>query len=103
VILIPEEVKAAPDKYVQISEASSFEIEVTPPVFFKRVTIRKKFKHIENRELPPVIAPASGWQLYLGKFDYLYYYKQVHGSFAFVSAGADLPALRLEVKPQAYE
>jgi transposase len=58
VILIPEEVKADPDKYVQISEASSFEVEVTPPVFFKRVIIRKKFKHIENRELPPVIAPA---------------------------------------------
>jgi hypothetical protein len=58
VILIPEEVKADPDKYVQISEASSFEVEVTPPVFFKRVIIRKKFKHIENWELPPVIAPA---------------------------------------------
>lgn len=58
VIVIPEEVKADPDKYVQISEHSSFEVEVTPPVFFKRLTIRKKFKRIDNKNLPPVIAPA---------------------------------------------
>jgi hypothetical protein len=58
VVIIPDEVKAEPEKYVEIAEESSFEVEVTPPVFFKKLTLRKKFKRIDNRELPPVIAPA---------------------------------------------
>ena len=58
VVIIPDEVKADPDKYQQIGEEVTFEIVVTPPEFFKREIVRNKYKLKDNKELPPVIAPA---------------------------------------------
>jgi transposase len=57
-ILIPEEVQAEPEAYKQIGEEVFEELDITPARCFKRRIIRRKFVRIENRCLPPVIAPA---------------------------------------------
>lgn len=56
--IIPEEVQAEPEAYKQISEEVFEELDITPARCFKRRIIRPKFVRIENRSLPPVIAPA---------------------------------------------
>jgi len=57
-VIIPDEVKANPDQYKEISEERSVEIIVQPPVFSQKVTIRKKYIRIGRKDLPPIIAPA---------------------------------------------
>jgi len=57
-ILIPEEVQAESEAYKQIGEEVFEELDITPARCFKRRIIRRKFVRIENRSLPPVIAPA---------------------------------------------
>lgn len=56
--LIPEEVKAEPDAYEQISEERTFEVDIIGPRLVKREIVRPKFRRKANRELAPVIAPA---------------------------------------------
>lgn len=57
-ILIPAEVEASPKDYAEISRVESSEVIVTPPSFYKKVTTRIKYKRIDNKNLPPIIAPA---------------------------------------------
>jgi len=56
--IIPEEVQADPEAYRQIGEEVSEMLDIIPARCFKRRVIRPKFVRIENRSLPPVIAPA---------------------------------------------
>lgn len=56
--IVPEPVKAEPERYERIGEERSFEVDVVPPKLFKREIVRPKFKRRDNREQPPVIAPA---------------------------------------------
>ncbi len=56
--LVPAEVKADPERYKQIGEERSFEVDITPPKLFKREIVRLKFKCLDGRDAPPVIEPA---------------------------------------------
>jgi len=58
VVIEPEEVLAEPEAFKRIGEEVVEELDVVPTRFFKRRIIRPKYVRIDNRELPPVIAPA---------------------------------------------
>ena len=56
--LVPDEVKAEPDAFEQISEERTFEVELIGPKLVKRVIVRPKFRRKGERDQAPVIAPA---------------------------------------------
>jgi transposase len=56
--LVPEEVKADPNAFEQISEERTFEVELIGPKLVKREIVRPKFRRKGEREQAPVIAPA---------------------------------------------
>ncbi len=56
--IVPEPVQAEPQAYERIGEERTFEVDVVPPQLFKREIVRPKFKRRDDREQPPVIAPA---------------------------------------------
>ncbi|RRJ95662.1 IS66 family transposase [Opitutaceae bacterium TAV4] len=58
VIIDPEEVKATPEDFERIGQESTFEVEITPPQLYKREIIRPKYRKINDREHPPVVAAA---------------------------------------------
>jgi len=58
VTIEPEEVKANPAAYERIGEERTFEIDIVAPQVFKREIIRPKYRHMADRSLPPVVAPA---------------------------------------------
>jgi transposase len=58
VVIEPEEVKAAPGDFEEISREETFEVDVHPPRLFKRLIVRPKYRHRIDRTRPPVIAPA---------------------------------------------
>jgi transposase len=56
--LVPDEVKAEPDAFEQISEERTFEVELIGPKLVKREIVRPKFRRKGARDQAPVIAPA---------------------------------------------
>ncbi len=58
VIIEPEEVKTKPELFKKIGEEITEELDVTPTRFFKRRIIRPKYKRINDRDCPPIVAPA---------------------------------------------
>ena len=56
--LLPEEVKADPLAYEQISVERTFEVELIGPQLVKREIVRPKFRKKAARDEAPVIAPA---------------------------------------------
>lgn len=66
ITIIPEEVKANPDDYVQISVEETVKLDVKPMQFKKIITVRPKFIK-KDRSSAPVIAPAPN-QLIAGSF-----------------------------------
>ncbi len=56
--IVPEPVRAQPEHYERIGEERTFEVDVVPPQLFKREIVRPKFKRRDDRDQPPVIAPA---------------------------------------------
>ena len=58
VVIVPDEVKANPGLYKKIGEERLVELDVVPTRFFRREIIREKYKRLDDRRLPPVIAPA---------------------------------------------
>jgi transposase len=56
--LIPDEVKAEPDAFEQISEERTFEVDLIGPQLVKREIVRPKFRRKADRGQAPVIAPA---------------------------------------------
>lgn len=56
--IVPEPVRAQPENYERIGEERTFEVDVVPPQLFKREIVRPKFKRRDDRDQPPVIAPA---------------------------------------------
>ena len=56
--IVPDEVKAAPTAYEKIGEEKTFEVDITPPQLFKREIVRPKYRKIEDKTVPPVVAPA---------------------------------------------
>ncbi len=58
VVIIPEEVKAQPELYKKVGEETLEELDVTPTRFFKRIIVREKYVPLDDRSVPPIIAPA---------------------------------------------
>jgi len=58
VVIEPEEVKANPNAFKRIGEEVTDELDIVPPKFFIRRTIRPKYAFIADRSKPPVLAPA---------------------------------------------
>ncbi len=58
VIIDPDEVLENPDEWEKIGEERLEQLDVTPTRFFKTVTIRNKYKRIDDRSVAPIIAPA---------------------------------------------
>jgi transposase len=56
--IVPEEVKAHPERYEKIGEERTFEVDIVPPQLFKREIVRPKYRVKEDRRVPPVVAPA---------------------------------------------
>ena len=57
-VIEPAEVQAAPELFRRIGEEVTVELDVTPARFFKRHLIRPKYVRVDDRSLPPVVAPA---------------------------------------------
>jgi transposase len=57
-VIEPEEVLADPDSWERIGEEHHDELDVIKPEIFWRRTVRPKYRHKANRELPPSVAPA---------------------------------------------
>ena len=89
-VIVPEEVAANPEDFVEISEEHHDELEVVRAQLYWRRTVRKKFKSKTDRSLPPLVAPAPeptlpgtlcgaslAAQIVVDKFcDHLPYYRQ---------------------------
>ena len=58
VVIEPDEVKAHPELWEKIGEERSEQLDVVPTRFFKIITIRPKYKKIDDRSVAPIIAPA---------------------------------------------
>jgi len=58
VVIEPPQVKAQPELYERIGEERTFEVDITPPKLFKRELVRPKYRLVENKAQPPVVAPA---------------------------------------------
>lgn len=57
-IIKPAVVQAEPEKWEQISQEVSRQLDYQPGKFFWLETVRPKYVRVEKRELPPVVAPA---------------------------------------------
>jgi transposase len=89
-VIIPEEVQQNPEAYEAISEDVFEELEVILPQFKINQIVRPKFRKIEQRDEPPISAPAPKrlidncfatvslvLMILLGKFcDHLPFYRQ---------------------------
>ncbi len=56
-IIVPDEVEADPDAYLEIGEEHHDELDITRSSMYYRRTTRKKYKRKTDRKRPPVIAP----------------------------------------------
>lgn len=56
--IVPDEVKAEPAAFEQISEERTFEVDLIGPKLVKREIVRPKFRRKADRDQAPVIAPA---------------------------------------------
>jgi len=54
----PPEVELDPENYRYIGEETHSELSMTPPVYFLKKTVRRKYVKKDNRSLPPIIVPA---------------------------------------------
>ena len=57
-VIDPEEVTANPEAFKQIGEEVTEELDLIPPQFIKRRTIRRKFVSKTDKERAPIVAPA---------------------------------------------
>lgn len=58
IAIVPDEVKAEPQAFEQISEERTFEVDLIGPKLVKREIVRPKFRRKADRTAAPVIAPA---------------------------------------------
>lgn len=57
-VIEPEEVKAAPESYERFGQEETLEVKVEPPRFYRHRIVRPKYRKINDRSRPPVVAPA---------------------------------------------
>jgi transposase len=91
-VIEPELVQAEPEQWKRIGQEVSRQLDYQPGKFFWQETVRPKYVRREQRDLPPVIAPAPERvadhslaapgllaQLLVGKYcDHLPFYRQEH-------------------------
>ena len=58
IVIEPDEVLENPELWEKIGEERTEQLDVTPTRFFKTITIRNKYKRIDDRSVAPVVAPA---------------------------------------------
>jgi len=58
IVIDPDEVTENPELWEKIDEERSEQLDVTPTRFFKTITIRNKYKRIDDRSAAPIVAPA---------------------------------------------
>jgi transposase len=89
-VIEPELVLAQPEIWKRLGEEASRQLDYQPGKFFWQETIRPKYKRVDQRDLPPVMAPAPERvapgiaaapgllaQLLVGKYcDHLPFYRQ---------------------------
>ena len=56
--VVPDEVKANPQAYERVGEEETFEVDIQPPRLFKRRYVFGKFRAINDRTRPLLVAPA---------------------------------------------
>lgn len=56
--IIPLEVEKDPTLYERIGEERTFEIDIIGPKVVKREIVRPKYRHLIDRNRPPLLAPA---------------------------------------------
>ena len=57
-VIEPEEVLANPEAYERIGQEETFEIKVDPPKCYRCKIIRPRYRKIDDKTLPPILAPA---------------------------------------------
>ena len=57
-VIVPDEVKADPDGFVEIGEEYHDELEAVPPQLYWDRKVRKKVRSKTDREQPPLLPPA---------------------------------------------
>ena len=58
-VIVPLEVQAAPEAYRRIGEEVSERLDYRPARYLRLRTVRPKFVSVENKALPPVVAPVG--------------------------------------------
>ena len=58
VVIVPDEVKANPDAFECIGEEVTFEVDVTPPCFYRRMMVYPKYLRKGYRDEAPLLAPS---------------------------------------------
>ena len=58
IVIEPEEVKAEPEAFEKIGETRTFEVDVIPPLLYKREIVLPKYRRKDAPSRPPVLAPA---------------------------------------------
>jgi transposase len=56
--IIPEEVKAHPERYERIGEERTFEVDLVQPKLVKREIVRPKYRLKADKRFAPLVAPA---------------------------------------------
>ena len=57
-VLVPHEVQERPGQWQEIGEETSYEVIVEPAKLSRHAIVRKKFRHVIDREISPIIAKA---------------------------------------------
>lgn len=57
-VIEPDEVQGEPEHWKRIAEEVSRQLDFQPSKFFWRETVRPKYVRVDERALPPVVAPA---------------------------------------------
>ena len=57
-VIEPAEVLANPEAYERIGEEVTFEVKVDPPKCYRCKIIRPRYREIDDKTLPPILAPA---------------------------------------------
>ena len=57
-VIEPKDVQAEPEKWKEIGQEVSRQLDYQPGKFFWLETVRPKYVRLQAREMPPVVAPA---------------------------------------------
>lgn len=57
-VLIPNEVQERPDQWEEIGEEVTHEVIVEPATLYRHKIVRKKYRHVIDRQVAPIIAKA---------------------------------------------